>query len=177
MTRIIGFAGPAGGGKDTAGAFLAQHGWHRLYFAKWLKDMLATMGYPEPATQALKEEVIAELGVSWRHLAQTLGTEWGRERVNPHLWTILAAQHMKRFPAARFYFTDVRFENEAKMIREEGGLIVHLTGRKAVMAADTQQHASEKGIEFVPGDLRVHNDVEGIAAFHEKLGIALRAWL
>ncbi len=154
--KIVGFAGKAGSGKTTlARALVDQHGFERVSFAGLLKAALAAMGIPEPATQALKEEIIPELGVSWRHCAQTLGTEWGRRRVNPDIWVKLTIANLKE--DGRYVFDDVRFENESMAIRSAGGVIVHLHGRAATLAEGTQGHASEAGIAAGPGDLFFQN--------------------
>lgn len=172
---LIGFTGPAGSGKDTCGAYLIEHhGYKRLSFAAPIYDALEAMGFGRPDTQEQKEAMIPWLGVSWRHLAQTLGTEWGRERVHPNLWLGLALKKVQANPHLKFVITDVRFENEALMVREAGGRVVHLEGRKH---EGTLQHASEEGIQRLAQDVVVHNDVGHIHVLHRKLELALRAWL
>lgn len=154
---IIAFAGPAGSGKDTAGAYLIKkYGFQRLPMAGPLKAMLAAMGYPEPATQDEKEKIIPELGVSWRYMAQTLGTEWGRSLISPDLWVILAEKHI-RATGGRWVITDCRFENEATMVRGLNGVIGRLRGRAHDMSKDTKTHASEAGITAHQHDVIIDN--------------------
>jgi hypothetical protein len=173
--KIIGFHGEAGSGKDASGAYLMAHGWARLSFASPIYDMLELIGFGRPTTQAEKDALIPEFGVSWRHAAQTLGTEWGRQMINPDLWLLVAGRMVRNSPpAARFVVTDVRFPNEAAMIRAAGGKVVHLKGRKA---DGTKPHASEEPLPILEGDIVVHNDTEGLDTLHEKLRLALRAWL
>lgn len=154
--KLIGFHGPAGAGKDTCGAYLVEHfGFERLSFAAPIYDMLEIAGFGRPKDQPAKEANIEWLGKSWRHLAQTLGTEWGRQCVDPELWVKLAMHKVQSNPDKAYVITDVRFENEAKMIRATGGLVVHIRGRKA---EGTLQHASEVPLALYPGDAAVHND-------------------
>lgn len=154
--RLLGFCGPAGAGKDTCVLHMVrEYGFEQMSFAAPLKRGLAAMGFATPQTAEEKEAIIAELGVSWRHLAQTLGTEWGRALVHPNLWVICALRALK--DDGSYAFSDVRFENEARLIREAGGIVVHLTGRKADMAEATQGHASEKGVQRDPRDFFVTN--------------------
>lgn len=154
---IVAFAGPAGSGKDTAGAYLIEkYGFKKLSFATPLKNMLAAMGCPEPANQGLKEAIIPWLGVSWRHLGQTLGTEWGRELVSPDIWVLIAEQFI-RSEGGRFVITDCRFENEAAMVRRMGGVVVVLDGREHEMTGSTKTHRSEVGIDFNEHDLTIDN--------------------
>ena len=39
-----------------------------------------------------KEQDIEVIGASYRHLARTLGTEWGRNLIHPELWLKIAEQ-------------------------------------------------------------------------------------
>ena len=47
---------------------------------------------------------------------------------------------------------DVRFENEAELVREHG-VLIHLVGRGGIEG----NHASENPIEFKPGDIVIDN--------------------
>lgn len=154
---LIGFTGPAGVGKDEAARQLglALGNYSRYAFAKPIKDALAAMGFPEPATRAEKEAIIPNLGVSWRHMAQTLGTEWGRNSVRPDLWLWLAKEQYAEH--RNLMVTDVRFENEAAWVREVGGLMVHVYGRETTVARQEAQHASEAGVTIRAGAYMLPN--------------------
>jgi hypothetical protein len=155
---IVAFAGPAGSGKDTCGKYLIEnYGARRVSFAGPIYDMLEAAGFGRPTTQEDKESIIPELGVSWRHMAQTLGTEWGRALVHANLWVISAEKLMRRDGGA-IVITDLRFENEAATVRSMGGLVCHIEGRSDAMTDATATHASEVGIEFKDGDLKLQND-------------------
>lgn len=154
---IIAFAGPAGSGKDTCGNYLIEnYGFRRLSFAKPLKMALEAMDFPEPATQEEKERIIPELGVSWRHMAQTLGTEWGRNMVHSDLWVILAERRVRQEGGA-FVITDCRFENEATLTRKTNGVVAHIQGRSYAMPKATAGHLSEAGIAMAPNDYIIDN--------------------
>jgi hypothetical protein len=84
MTKLIGLYSPAPrSGKTVVSHALERSVYVRVPFAEPLKEMvfplLVSIGYtPEQAAQRLyvdKEIVLADLGVSTRHLLQTLGTE------------------------------------------------------------------------------------------------------
>lgn len=150
---LIGTAGPAGSGKDTVGDYLKnKHGFQTMSFAAPLKRMLAAGGMTEPSDRAKKEEIIPGLTFSWRRAAQTLGTEWGRE-LDPNLWVKLVKRDILKLqaerPHARIVLTDVRFENEAAMVRDLGGQVWHLTGRRAELGT-AAGHVSEKSLMFYP---------------------------
>lgn len=143
---ILGIAGPAGSGKDTAGAWLAEHyGFKRYAMASALKAGMAAMGFPEPADRALKEQPVPGFDFTWREAAQKLGTEWGRG-LDSDLWVKVAEKQIRESKDS-VVITDIRFENEAAMIRRMGGTVVHLLGRKADLG-ENQQHASEAGISI-----------------------------
>lgn len=153
--RLYGYAGPAGSGKDTCGAILIEKlGFERVSFATPLYKALDGMGFGWPKTQAEKEAVIPWLGKSWRELAQTLGTEWGRQMVHDDLWVTLALRGLD--PKGSYVITDVRFENEATAIRVAGGKVVHLMNRKAEGVRD---HVSEKSLYRDEKDYTLDNGV------------------
>lgn len=159
--NIVGFAGPAGCGKTTLAKLLVeQHGYTRLSFAGPLKAALAAMGLPEPAGLAGKEAIIPWLGVSWRHCAQTLGTEWGRKLVNQNLWVLATMAGLKH--GGKYVFDDVRFENESDAIREVGGNLVHIKGRAGDVGSTTKAHASETGIRLDVSDMVFYNEGFGL---------------
>jgi hypothetical protein len=56
--------------------------------------------------------------------------------------------------------TDVRFDNEAALIRSLGGTILHVRGERelAGLVGDTVKHASEAGVTQHKDDLLVWND-------------------
>ena len=153
---LIGIAGRARSGKDTVANFIvAAIGGYRYSFADPIRAMLAPLGVDmsDPYWQALKEEPIPALGVSPRRMMQTLGTEWGRQLINPDLWLIMAHRRLLQ-NGPGMIISDVRFDNEAAWIRKHGGRIIHVIrpDTKAVEA-----HASEDGIEMQDTDARLFN--------------------
>lgn len=87
------------------------------------------------------------------HAMQTLGTEWGRQAITPTLWLDQwSSKATAAFAEGRMVINDsVRFENEAAAIRNLGGVVVKLTGRRGDLEAT---HASEAGVQ---ADLEVSN--------------------
>lgn len=153
---LIGITGRARSGKDTVANFIvAAVGGYRYSFADPIRAMLIPLGVDmsDPYWQARKEELIPALGVSPRRMMQTLGTEWGRQLINPDLWLIMAHQRLLQ-SGPGMVIPDVRFDNEAAWIRKHGGRIVHVIrpDTKAVEA-----HASEDGIEMQDTDARLFN--------------------
>ena len=147
MKRIIGFTGPAGAGKDLAASMVP--GGYRIAFADPLYQGLATMlGIPEGLLRArsTKEATFGDFGRSPRELLQTLGTDWGRKLVAPDVWLRVAySRWHKAFRDGHSVIVvpDVRFENEARLIRSKGGEVwlIHRPGVEPVAA-----HESEAGL-------------------------------
>ena len=156
--RLIGIHGKARAGKDTVAEFLREHAFVRNAFADPIRYAVAEM-FELTLAQILghqKEEVIDWLGRSPRYLMQTLGTEWGRNLVHRDVWLLIAKQAWKTIPPTYkgMVIPDVRFENEAAWIREEGELwIIERPGVAAV-----ESHISEAGITPKPGDKLIIND-------------------
>lgn len=166
--KLIGLTGLAGAGKDTAADYLVQHhAWRKVSFAQPLKDGLCAMfGWsPEQLLdREWKESVIPSIGKSPRQLMQTLGTEWGREMVHRDLWLILAEQAIaSKLEYRDVVVSDVRFDNEADMIRSMGGRIVHIS-RKGI--SGVAAHTSESGVTYCQADVCVANngDIAGLHA-------------
>jgi hypothetical protein len=111
---------------------LSTHGYRTVSFATPLKAMVRSFlvhaGYTYNQIDDLfkptqKERVLPEFGVSPRHLMQTLGTEWGRECVRPDVWLRCWERNVDHYLSSHLSVVcdDVRYPNEADLIRELGG--------------------------------------------------------
>lgn len=173
--KVIGVAGHARAGKDTIAGWLVKERGARSYsFAFPIKMALTNLLRIEWQTWfgPEKELPIPEIGKSPRELAQTLGTEWGRNLVHPDLWVIIAKMSLDPSAAelrdATYVIPDVRFENEAAFVREHGTL-VHVYRDGADGKVGIIGHESESGVQFAPGDILISNNGT-IEDLHHKLG-------
>ena len=138
--RLLGFAGPAGSGKSTAA--------HALYQTD--PSAYTVASFADPIRAMLHVGLGIHVGASGkattRRLMQTLGTEWGRDTVDVDLWV---NEFVRRHQTERriILIDDVRFENEAALVRRHGALI-HVMPR----LARTDTHASEQGVLMRPTD-------------------------
>lgn len=146
---LIGLTGYAGTGKDTVRAILEQRGYIGLALAdpirQMLRELLTSNGIDDRFIdeREFKEVPIHELGVSYRQMAQTLGTEWGRACMGEEFWLRIAQAFIddcKSDGERLFCISDVRFVNEARWVRAQGGVIwrIEREGVERVRA-----HASE----------------------------------
>jgi len=155
LVRIVGLTGAAGSGKSTAAAYLErEHGYKRMRFAAPLKDALRRILrgalLDDHTIERMIEGDLKEvpqavlLGKTPRHAMQTLGTEWGRNCIGGLFWVNLMRHAIGALPAGtRVVVEDVRFENEAAMIRSLGGKVIRMEGRGGIAGS----HQSEAGVD------------------------------
>lgn len=136
---LIGIAASrAGSGKSTvANSLVHKAGFVHVPFAGPLKRVgtavLLEAGLTELDARRFlyrdKHSEIPGIGVTGRHLLQTLGTEWGRRQIRPDLWLNLWHRQVdiqrkrawRESRPCRIVVDDVRFRNEAELIRKMGG--------------------------------------------------------
>jgi len=164
---LVGLAGKAGSGKDTVGKWLIDNrDFIKVSFAQPLYDGLAAMGFPAPATREEKEALIPGFNFSWREAAQKLGTEWGRG-LQSDIWMRIVERRVEDY-GGNVVITDVRFENEADMIRKQGGTIFHVGGRQAELG-DRSGHVSEMPVMYHPNADDIINNSSTIDQLHKNL--------
>lgn len=153
-TMLIGIYGRARHGKDTVGNMLSSMSGIPTYgFADPIKDGLAAMlDMPRSHIEKSKDLENQALGRTYRFMLQTLGTEWGRDIVNEDIWLLLAAEQLKK--RGSLIVTDVRFPNEARWIKDQGGSILEVYRPNTDTAVEA--HASES--YTLEPDIRIVND-------------------
>lgn len=143
---VVGFAGKMGSGKTTAARLLIEkHGFERIRFAGPLKNMMYALGLTEAEVDGAFKESPCDLlgGKTPRHAMQTIGTEWGRNIIDDGLWIRAWRRAVeKTLPGAWIVVDDVRFPNEAAVIREMGGVLIRIDRASEPRAA--AGHSSEE---------------------------------
>lgn len=135
---IIGICGLIGSGKDTIADYLiAEHNFKKISFADKLKDSVSEMfswdrnlldGKTEQS-RTWREQPDTfwskELGkeITPRYVLQVFGTECMRDGFYDGIWVSLAKKKILDNPNTHWVIPDVRFENEANMIKEIGGQV------------------------------------------------------
>lgn len=185
---IIGFAGRAGAGKSTAAAIVRQHinkdrGWFKpgsllpqeIAFADPIRDMIRALTYGVMVAEAKgiqKETLSTPYPASPRTMLQTLG-DWGRN-LHPDFWVDETMRQIDEDSGRTvFLVSDVRFDNEARAIRQRGGKVVLITRKGQTIASP---HRSEAGVS--PGliDATVSND-GSLDAFEDGILRLVEPWL
>lgn len=174
-----------GCGKDTMARHLGKYGYGNIKMAGPLKAMAAelyrALGYSEaeipemldgptrhqieifPAetykvpSESMGEVEVTRPAVTARDILLTLGTEWGRQQVNYRLWTTCARRRIERSLRAGIsvVVTDVRFQNEADVIKDMGGELWRVERPQAPKPA--KAHPSDYGLEHETFALRLRN--------------------
>jgi len=122
---LIGLCGAAGSGKDSvADPLVRDHGFVRAAFADALKDIARR----EFGWDGRKDH-------RGRRLLQVLGTEAGRA-YNPDIWIDKLRTRLAQTREPLIVVPDVRFINEAAMIRASGGYLVRVVGRRGYYEVD-----------------------------------------
>jgi len=126
-------------------------------FAAPLKDCLAQLfdfSHAQLHTLEGKETTDPRYGVSPRTVMQKFGTEFIRGTV-PDLWVILMEKTILDYQRVGLplLIHDLRFEDECKLVRDHGGVVVHIQGR----AEDRGSHESEQPLEIMSEDLMLDN--------------------
>lgn len=196
---LIGLTGYAGSGKDTAAKSLIEMGWTRVSFADPVRECLLALD-PIMALSYIPQESPKEIAVGmvrsvttvaarrlasavaeddWnfvkgypevRRLLQRMGTEVGRNILGENIWVDIAERKIEAI-AGPVVVTDVRFPNEAEMIRRRGGSIVRIErpGLERV-----NEHSSETEIDKIEPDITLMNLGPASAIQSDLRELALR---
>lgn len=151
-TRLVSFSGHAGSGKSAAADLLVLKGWHRVKMADTLKDMLRVLyksfglsssQIEERIEGSLKEVPDIHLGFKTpRHAMQSLGEDWGRSMIIRELWVNIWQYRVGKLLSEGYKVVcdDIRYQNEADIIRKYGGIVVKVVGHRARASSN---HVSE----------------------------------
>lgn len=141
--KIVGICGEAGAGKDTLGEIL---GGEIISFAGPLKDVCSFV-FDIPHEEFITQEGKARchdngFGFTNRRLLQIVGTEMFRKLIHNDVWIEKFKREVSHYEYV--VVTDIRFDNEAEIIKGMGGLILEIV--RPNNPIETEEHLSEVGI-------------------------------
>ena len=164
---IIGLAGYAQSGKDTVANILIEHyGYTRVAFADKVRDLLFEMDPgigvkgPDGQWHTVGLQNIVEVS-GWdeakqhkdvRALLQNLGVG-ARKVFGENFWVKQALREFS--PEEKIVITDVRFPNEAEMVKRLNGQMWRVI-RPGVTAVNS--HISENALDDYEFDFDIYND-------------------
>lgn len=155
FSHLVGIHGNAGAGKDTASDWMVQEIKNYVVgsfsFAENLKGACSQIfgipfeNFSDPATKNVKNSFWNKTP---RELAQFVGTELFRKNFGEDIWIKSLEVLLSCYQDIECaIITDVRFQNEADWIIDNGGILLHLTRPGADGKVGIQNHASEAGIK------------------------------
>ena len=148
--NIIGLTGYAQSGKDTLASILVEkYGYSRIAFADKIRDFLYGINPMVACSPTGYLQDLVNL-VGWdkakqepqvRRLLQDLGIS-ARDLIDENIWVTAALSSVTK--DQRVVVTDVRFENEAMMIKLMGGQLWRV---KRVGVGPVNNHVSESELD------------------------------
>jgi hypothetical protein len=148
--NIIGLTGYAQSGKDTVASILVEkYGYRRIAFADKIRDFLYGINPMVACSPTGYLQDLVNL-VGWdnakqepqvRRLLQDLGIS-ARELLDENIWITTALGKVNK--DERVVVTDVRFENEAMMLKLMGGQLWRV---KRVGFGPVNEHVSESELD------------------------------
>ena len=174
MPTIIGLTGHAGSGKDTAANHLCtRYGFTRLSFAGPLKQVCSIvfgLTELEMSDRVLKERPLDRYPYfTPRQIMQKVGTECFRRNFEG-VWLEAFKRRVAGCPLV--VVPDVRFPDEAKLIRELDGRIIRIDAVGSPFATQSSGHASERSVDVIVSDdqlLNVFSYPAGLSFLHQQL--------
>jgi hypothetical protein len=167
MRKLVGITGRAGAGKDTLAAYFVAQGYVQYSLASPIKAALNAMfGFTNEQWEdrQWKETVLPVIGKNPRQMAQTLGTDWGRQQVSSDLWLQLAHSFIINSDKP-VVISDVRFDNEADFVQSLGGEVIRVVRHDL---PQVQDHLSETGVSSKYVDWTILNNTS-IESMHSKI--------
>ena len=167
---IIGLVGKRRVGKDTVAKYLVNYGYTDRKFTAPLKNCLKSLfGFTDEQIEGeLKEVIDPKWGVSPRKVMQYFGTDIIQYQLPTIIPTIQRDFFVKRLfddvtpQTLPFTISDVRFEHEAKVIKEHGGILIRIE-RNNNTNNETDNHISEKEQNDIKCDYIIQNDSDLIS--------------
>ena len=166
---LIGIVGFAGSGKGTIGDMLVNdHAFTKLSFADAVKDAVSVIfGWQRHLLEGDTNEsrVFRENKDAWwsarlgydmtpRLAMQLMGTESGRSVFHTDIWIHTVEKRLGGLDRA--VIPDVRFPNEVKFIREQGGFIIRVVRGNDPLWYSTALRANREGNTDIMSDYSVH---------------------
>ena len=201
---VLGFIGKAKSGKDTAANDFQElmDGIVPIYrkpFAGPIREIGKLFGYTmeQMTDQSLKETYCNKIFplVTPRKFMQLVGSEMSRNNLDKDSWVKLVknfiegeyekASHYvtkieddKYHPSSIVMVTDVRFPNEAAMIKEMGGYLIKITRPSLSQdGADWHKHESEAYIDTIEADFNTVNDMDTAVGWGRVFSFRIVKWL
>jgi hypothetical protein len=190
LPRLIGLAGPARSGKDTAANYLvANRGYTKIAFADAVRECARALnpivGYNHYAGRPVRWTGLESAhgyedakdhpvhGAEFRAVLQRIGTEMGRQTLSSEIWVNTLLDRLQ--PGVSYVIPDCRFPNEAAAITERSGVVWRVQRDVTGSYREGLRHVSETALDEWEFDAVLRN-YRGftLEALHQEIETALR---
>lgn len=171
---VIGISGKIGSGKDTFAELFITHvkckygiQFENKKFAYNLKkivSILTGVSMEEVLSREGKLKYLPEWGMTIGEMQQKVGTEAIRNNIHSDAWVLSLFGTYVEYKDF-WIVTDVRFKNEARIIKENGGIIIRLNGDPLNSKSGDNRnmiHQSEIDLDDYDGFDYVYNNIPPI---------------
>ena len=134
---VIGISGKIGSGKDAFADLFIEHVYEEYgaafenkkfaYNLKKIVRVLAGIPMEDVLSREGKLKYLPEWGMTVGEMQQKVGTEAVRNNIHNDAW-VLSLFGTYKEDEDYWIVTDVRFKNEAEIIKKKGGVIIRLEG-------------------------------------------------
>lgn len=149
---IIGVTGKKQSGKSLMANYLKKYNFVELSFAEPIKEICKILfNFTDDQMNGQLKEIIDEnWNVTPRKCMQFIGTELFRNQLNKlicdigeDIWMKIVYQKIKKLLGNNIIISDVRYQNEADMIKNCGGIIIKIQ-RNYDISDISDIHSSEQ---------------------------------
>lgn len=168
---IIGFTGKMHSGKDTCGDyFVSRYNFKKYSFAEPVKQ-IAKIVFGFSYTQLYGDEkdiIDSKWNITPRECLQKIGTDMFRKHFWDDIWIRSLEEKIDNNDCV---ICDVRFQNEADMIKRRGGIIIKIirnyenTGHENTCHENTKHESENNEVGY---DYLIENNSD-MADLHEQL--------
>jgi len=166
---IIGITGKIGSGKSTLASYLQKKGYTEYSFAQPLKEIGRIFGFSDKqlfGSQQEKLEIHPYWKVSAREFLQRVGTDLFRVALPQScpemfsVWTRLFILKYSQEPG-NYVISDVRFLDEAKTIKDLGGVLIRTSRncQDSSLSGTEHLHVSEVEMSQIEVDFTIDNNL------------------
>jgi hypothetical protein len=181
---VIGVSGKIGSGKDAFAELFQTHALEEYgqyfqnkkfaYNLKKIVSILTGVSMEDVLSREGKKKYLEDWGLTIGEIQQLLGTEAVRNNIHNDAW-VLSLFGTYEEGKDNWIVTDVRFKNEAEIVKKKGGVLIRLNGDPLNSKTGDDRnmtHQSEIDLDDYEGFDYVYENVppiENLQKFVEKI--------